>query len=205
MQIIIHRINTLKDLANVPFEYGVEIDIRGYGSKIFLSHDPIVENKKYDELEEYLKSFHHSFVIFNIKEAGYEQQVIDLAKKYNIFNYFLLDVEFPYLYKATRKDGFRKIAARYSEAEPIEAVEAQVVGGKPAVDWVWVDTNTILPLDAIVVGKLKPFRTCLVCPSRWGRTEEIEKYANKIKDLNFKPDAIMTSLELVFEWLKYEI
>lgn len=201
MQIIIHRINTIKDLADVPFKYGVEIDIRGYGSKIFLSHDPIVENKKYDELEEYLKSFHHSFVIFNIKEAGYEQQVIDLAKKYNISNYFLLDIEFPYLYKATRKDGFRKIAVRYSEAEPIQTAEAQVVGGKPAVDWVWVDTNTVLPLDAVVVGKLKPFRTCLVCPSRWGRSEDISEYRKLMKNLDFYPDSVMTSLDLVSKWL----
>ncbi|SRR3989339_1836641 len=201
MQIIIHRINTIKDLANIPFEYGVEIDIRGYGSKIFLSHDPIDENKKYDELEEYLKSFNHSFVIFNIKEAGCEQQVIGLAKKYNISNYFLLDVEFPYLYKATRKDGFRKIAVRYSEAEPIEVAEAQVVDGKPAIDWVWVDTNTVLPLDAVVVGKLKPFRTCLVCPSRWGRPEDISEYRKLMKNLNFYPDSVMTSLDLVSKWL----
>lgn len=203
MQFIIHRINTIEDLAKIPSEYGVEIDIRGYGSKMFLTHDPIDENKNYDELENYLKNFHHSFVIFNMKEAGYEQRVIDLAKKYNVTNYFLLDVEFPYLYRATRKEEFRKIAVRYSEAEPIEASEAQIKEGKALVDWVWVDTNTVLPLDQDIVNRLKPFQTCLVCPSRWGRPEDIGVYAIKIKELNFKPDAIMTSLELVSEWGKY--
>lgn len=202
---IIHRINTVQDLKQVPSEYGVEIDIRGYGSKMFLTHDPIDENNNYDELENYLKNFHHSFVVFNMKEAGYEQRVIDLAKKYNINNYFLLDVEFPYLYRATRKDGMHKISVRYSEAEPIEAVEAQIINGHPLLDWVWVDTNTILPLDQNIVDRLKPFQACLVCPSRWGRPEDIEEYAKKIKDLNFKFDAIMTSLELVPEWKKYEL
>jgi hypothetical protein len=60
-----------------------------------------------------------------------------------------------------------------------------------------------LPLDQDIVNKLKPFQTCLVCPSRWGRPEDIGVYAIKIKELNFKPDAIMTSLELVSEWGKY--
>ena len=84
MQIIAHRINTIEELKKIPREYGVEIDIRGYGSKLVLTHDPITEHGKYDELEEYLQNFNHAFIIFNMKEAGYEQKVIDLAKKYNI-------------------------------------------------------------------------------------------------------------------------
>jgi len=202
MWFIIHRVNAIRELEKIPSEYGVEIDIRGYGSKMFLSHDPIVENKDYDELENYLKNFHHSLIVFNMKEAGYEQRVIDLAKKYNIANYFLLDVEFPYLYIATHKEGITEFAVRYSEAEPIEVVEAQIKDIKPLLNWVWIDTNTILPLDQNVVKILKIFKTCLVCPSRWGRPGDVAGYAKKIKDLSFSLDAIMTSLDLVDEWKK---
>ncbi len=202
MQIIIHRVNTIEQLATIPAEYGVEIDIRGYGDRMLLNHDPIQDPDAHDGLEEYLKNYRHACVIFNTKEAGYEQRIIDLARKYGIENYFLLDVEFPYLYRATRKEGVRNIAVRYSEAEPIEMVEAQIANGKPLLDWVWIDTNTALPLDSDIVSRLKPFKTALVCPSRWGRAKDIPQYIKRMRELNFTPDAVMTSLELVSEWKK---
>ncbi|MCK9351764.1 MAG: hypothetical protein M0P76_03165 [Candidatus Pacebacteria bacterium] len=202
MQIIIHRINKISEMAMVPKKYGVEIDIRGYGDKMFLNHEPIDDPKKYDELEEYLKNFKHAFIIFNLKEAGYEERVIALAKKYGIKKYFLLDVEFPYLYRATRKDRFRKIAVRYSEAEPIESVLAQYQNGKPLLDWVWIDTNTNLPLSKKIKDKLKDFQTCLVCPDRWGRPEDIAVYAEKMRKMNFHLDAVMTALRYAETWEK---
>lgn len=201
MQIIIHRINSIKELKQIPIKYGVEIDVRGYGNKVLLSHDPIEEDiSKYDELEDYLSYYQHGFIIFNMKEAGYEQKIIDLAKKYSIENYFLLDVEFPYLYKATRKLGFRKIAIRYSEAEPIESILAHTINGKPLLDWVWIDTNTTLPLNEDIMKKLAGYKTCLVCPERWGRPQDILKYKKIIKNNNYTIDAIMTSLAHVSDW-----
>lgn len=200
MQIIVHRINSIEKLKKIPSNYGVEIDIRGYGEKLLLNHDIINESEKYDELEEYLSEFHHSFIVFNVKEAGYEDRIIALAEKYKIDNYFLLDVEFPYLYRATRKDNFKKISVRYSEAEPIEMAEAQLVNNTSLLDWVWIDTNTVLPLNADIVRRLKPFKTCLVCPERWGRPEDIMPYAKKIKELGFKLDAVMTSDKYTEIW-----
>ncbi len=204
MQIIIHRVNKIKELKKVPQKYGVEIDIRGYGEKMLLNHDPIDDPVKYDDLESYFQNFHHSFIVFNIKETGYEQKIINLAEKYGISKdkYFLLDVEFSYLYRATRKEGVRNIAARYSEAEPIEAVEAQIINGKPLLDWVWIDTNTMLPLDENIVNRLKFFKICLVCPERWGRPQDIAPYAKRIKDLNFKLDAVMTAQQYSAQWEK---
>ena len=204
MLIIRHRVNTIQELKETPQEYGVEIDIRGYGSKLVLTHEPINEQGKYDELEEYLQNFQHAFIIFNMKEAGYEQRVIDLTERYGIQNYFLLDVEFPYLYNATRKQRVRKIAVRYSEAEPIEAVESQISEtGQPLLDWVWIDVNTILPLNQDIVNRLSKFKTCLVCPERWGRPEDIPNYIEKMKQLNFKPDAVMTSMNYADLWKNF--
>jgi hypothetical protein len=40
MQIISHRINTIKDLKNVDHSYGIEVDIRYHNNDIILHHDP---------------------------------------------------------------------------------------------------------------------------------------------------------------------
>src|SRR3989344_4808715 len=144
--IVAHRINKISELTNVPSRYGVEIDVRHDKAtdSLYLSHDIGQPGLTYDSLDEYLKHFNHRFVIFNIKEAGIEERCIALAAQFGIprANYFLLDVEFPYLYRASRQDKIRELAARYSEAEPIEFAEAQ----RGFVDWVWIDTNTRLSL-----------------------------------------------------------
>lgn len=193
---IAHRINSIEKLREIPGEWGVEIDVR-YNTKngqLYLNHDP----GKGEYLEKYLKNFKHSFIIFNIKEAGIEQRCIDLALKYKIpkNHYFLLDVEFPYLYRASHKEGVREIAVRFSEAEPIEMTLAQ----KGFVDWVWIDTNTQLPLDPKIVKKLKGFKTCLVSPDRWGRPEDILAYRRKMEKINFRPDAVMVGFEYGHLW-----
>ena len=111
-------------------------------------------------------------------------------------------MEFPYLYKATREKGIRKIAIRYSEAEPIENLKSQIKNGTPLLDWVWIDTNTKLPVDKDLVEKLKQFKTCLVCPERWGRPEDISKYQEKIQKMKFQLNAVMTSLKYARSWEK---
>jgi len=191
---IAHRINSIADLKKLPRDLGVEIDVRfnNQNHTLYLNHDL----GQGDDLEEYLKLCGNRFVIFNIKEAGVEQMVLDLAAKYKISDFFLLDVEFPYLYKATRELGIKKIAARFSEAEPIEFALAQ----KGFVTWVWIDTQTKLPLDESIIAKLKNFKTCLVSPDRWGRPEDIQKYRALMEKLNFIPDAVMVGLEHLDKW-----
>lgn len=204
MIVFAHRVNTLEKLELAPKHFGIEVDVRGLGDDLFLSHDPLRTDEEYVSLEAmliaYKKRGQTGGIIFNTKEAGYEQRILDLAVTYDIKNYFLLDVEFPYLYRATRQEGVREIAVRFSEAEPMEYVEAQMVDGKPLLDWVWIDTNTKLPLTADIVSRLAPFKTCLVCPERWGRPQDILSYIDKMKDLNFKPTAVMTSLEEAHQW-----
>ena len=205
MKIYAHRVNTLEKLARVKTEFGIEIDVRGFRQKMFLNHDPLQDGVEYLELETLLQEYNRlgiqGGIIFNTKEAGYEAQILELAKKYGIKgDSFLLDVEFPYLYAATRRLGVRNIAVRYSEAEPIEAVEAQIVDGQPLLDWVWIDTNTKLPLDAETVKRLQLFKTCLVCPERWGRPNDIQVYVEKMKSLGFAPTAVMTSIEEAHQW-----
>lgn len=190
-----HKINNISELETTPSKYGVEIDVRGFGDELLLSHDTISPTKKYDTLSEYLKKYRHSFLILNIKESGYEDRVIKLLNESNIDNYFLLDVEFPFLYKASR-NGFKKIAVRYSEAEPIEYTLAQ----KPLLEWVWIDTITKLPLDKKVMEQLHGFKKCIVSPERWGRPYDIKKYALFLSEQNIEIDVVMTSPEFVWIW-----
>ena len=118
MEIVIHRVNTIKQLKTIRPKYGVEIDLRADGSEIVLNHTPY---KGGCQFTNYLEIYHHGLMILNIKEAGIENDVLRLVRQRGIQKYFLLDVEFPYIFQASRQ-GERAIAMRYSEVEYIETV-----------------------------------------------------------------------------------
>ena len=195
MQIYIHRVNEIQRLAEIDPKYGVELDLRAEGDRLVLNHEPFAGG---DDFEDYLKQFHHAGIILNIKEAGIEQRAMDLCAQYGVQDYWLLDVEFPYIYRAARA-GMKRIAMRYSEDESIETV----LKYKGLVDWVWIDTNTQLPLNPTVIQQLEGFKTCLVCPERWGRPQDIPNYIEQMKALNFKPTAVMTALQYAAQWETY--
>jgi hypothetical protein len=217
MLIIEHRVNWINQgptkLIDVPPKHGVEIDIRHdpASDRLYLSHDPLSGEKLVEAsyLDDYLTVFtqqKNAFIVFNIKEAGIEKRCIELAAVSGLTpeQYFLLDVEFPFLYAATRGargDGFmtKAIAVRYSEAEPIEMTKAQ----EGFVNWVWIDTNTRLPIDTTVKTTLEKFKTCLVSPDRWRPAQaeiEIQAYRKEIADLGFRLDAVMVGKEYVHLW-----
>jgi len=192
MEFIIHKINTIKGLNQIPKEYGCEIDIRTDGSRLILNHDPFTSG---DLLTDYLDEYNNGTLVLNIKESGIEDIILEEVKKRGIKSYFLLDVEFPYLFSATKK-GERNIAVRFSEKEPIQ----NVVQFKDQLDWVWIDTITQLPINESNHNFLKNFKTCLVCPSRWGRENEIEKIKNNIFLKKMKLDNVMTDLKYLKKW-----
>ncbi|HBY73423.1 MAG TPA: hypothetical protein DEG44_01895 [Candidatus Kerfeldbacteria bacterium] len=195
MQIFIHRVNQASRLSQIDPRYGVEIDLRADGDQIILNHEPFAGG---EDFADYLKQYHHAGIILNIKEAGIEQRVLELCQHYGVTNYFLLDVEFPYIYRATRA-GVRQIALRYSEDEAIETV----LKYRGLADWVWIDTNTKLPLDATVMQQLQGFKTCLVCPERWGRPQDIAEYINQLQVLHFPLTAVMAAEAYVDQWSRF--
>ena len=169
MELIVHRINTIDGLRQIPRHFGTEIDIRAWGSELVLNHEP---QENGDRLVDYLDEYVHGTLILNIKETGIEDQVLKLVRERSeISSYFLVDVEFPYLFRATGR-GENAIAIRFSEAEPIESVEPFV----ESVDWVWIDTITRMPIDESNIDTLSCFSTCVVCPSLWKRPEDIVQY-----------------------------
>ena len=194
MEIIIHRINSISELRKIKPQYGAEIDIRAWGSDLILNHEPFHDGEK---LVDYLDEYHHGTLVLNIKEDGIEDEVLGLVRQRSqITSYFLLDVEFPYLYRASRQ-GERNIAIRFSEDESIQTVEKYV----DKVDWVWIDTNTELPITNINKVVLDQFKQCLVCPERWGRPEDIQYYKNVIAESEFNLNAVMTSNPNILSWI----
>ena len=190
MEIIIHRVNTIQELKEISPQFGTEIDIRSWGSDLILHHEPFKNGEK---LLDYLDEYRNGTLILNIKEDGIEDGVLQLVRQRSqIKSYFLLDVEFPYLYRASR-EGERNIAIRFSEDESIETVKKYI----NKVEWVWIDTNTCLPITNENKNILDNFKTCLVCPSRWNRPIDIEKYK---KSLNKYLTAVMTELKHAKTW-----
>lgn len=194
MEIIIHRINKIKDLKKIPVNFGVEIDIRTMGSNLILNHDPFTKG---DKLINYLENYKHQTLVLNLKEAGIEKNVLNLIRKYKIKSYFLLDVEMPYMYSATNV-GIRDIAVRFSEYEDISLTKHF----NNKLKWVWIDTATKLPINKKNIQILSKLKSVLVCPERWGRAKDIEVYKKKLKRLNFTPTAVMTGKQYVNKWMK---
>ncbi len=192
MEIIAHRINKISELKNLPKAYGAEVDLRASGSKIILNHDPY---KKGDNFINYLENYDNGTIVLNIKEAGIEQDVIKLVKKFKIKDYFLLDVEIPLICK--NNSNFKKyMSLRFSEYESIETVKNLI----NKASWIWIDTFNKLPLNKNNIKILDKFKSCLVCPERWGRPYDIKKYYNILKKLNFFPKSVMTSKKYAKKW-----
>ena len=161
MEIIIHRVNKIKFLKSIPKNFGVEIDVRSFNSELILNHEP---KKNGDKLSNFLKNYQNGTIIFNIKEAGIEKDVITMAKKYKVKSFFLLDVEHPFIF--TSKGNLKNnLSSRFSEFEPLELTNNL----RRFVKWVWIDTVNKLPLNNKNLVYLKKYKTCLVSPERWNR------------------------------------
>lgn len=193
-----HRINTVKELAQVDTQYGVELDLRDFGNKLIMRHDPFAQGDEQD-FEEYLKQYKHGLMILNIKSERIEHRVLELIKKYNVKEYFFLDSSFPMI-KLLSTSGEPNIAVRFSEFEGLDTVLS--MAGK--VKWVWVDCFTKLPIDSIIFNKLKAagFKLCFVSPELQGQDEKIEQYAAYLSKENILFDAICTKVYNIDRWKK---
>jgi len=191
---IAHRINTIKELLKVPKKYGVEIDLRDYGDKIILQHDPF---KKGENFEEYLKYYNHGTMILNIKSEGIEYKVLKLLQKFNINNYFFLDSSFPMINSLCLKRE-KNIALRFSEFEGIDTI-CSMTG---EIDWVWVVCFTKLSLSVENYKLLKSlnYKLCLVSPELQKQDHKLEIYKKNLYDNKVVPDAICTKLKNIKKW-----
>lgn len=186
MLYISHRINTTQQLAAVPVEYGIEVDLRDSGDRIVMQHDPFIKPEA-EDFEHFLESYRHKLIILNVKSERIEARVQELMKRFGIEQYFFLDSSFPML-RLLASQGENRIAVRFSEYEPIES--ALAVAGK--VEWVWVDCFTRMPLTQDTYEQLKQhFKLCIVSPELQGRSvDTIAEFADQLRP--FEVDAVCT-------------
>jgi hypothetical protein len=191
---IAHRINTIKELENIPEKYGVEVDIRDYNGRIILSHDPLIDG---ESLEHYLKKYKHKFIIFNIKSERLEYEVLKLVKQHGIKNYLFLDSSFPMVYNLISIKE-KNIALRFSEFEPIESVLKLA----KKIKWVWVDCFKTMPLTPKSYIQLKDsaFKICIVSPELQNQEKKIIEYKNYLLKNRLIPDMICTKSYNIEKW-----
>lgn len=195
IELIAHRKNSIVELEKTPAKYGVEVDIRSYGNRLVIHHDPFVDG---EDFMLWLKAYRHGTIILNVKEEGLESRLIDAMKQRGIQDFFFLDQSFPFLVKWSNL-GERRCAVRVSEFETVET--ALSLAGK--VDWVWVDCFTKFPLNRQTASRLKAvgFKLCLVSPELQGRNEETEivELAGLLAEDGIYPDAICTKRPDIWE------
>ncbi len=184
MQIVQHRVNSLDQLKNTPTQYGVELDIRDKYDHLIVTHDAF---EKGEDWENYLTEYGHQLMIANVKTEGIEKRIIEDLRMKNINNYFLLDVSLPFLVKLSN-EGFKNMAIRFSEYEPIE-LAAKFLN---KVNWVWVDCFTQLPLNSENYSFFKNnFKICLVSPELQGHSlDKITEFKDQLQHLPI--DAVCT-------------
>ena len=195
MEFITHRINTIKELQEIPKEFGAEIDLRDYKGDLVLQHDPFLDGEKF---EDFLKHYEHGTLILNIKSERIEHKVLELIEKYKIKKYFFLDSSFPMIYLLSHKHNEGNIAIRFSEFEQLDTIFS--MAGK--IKWVWVDCFTKLPINYSIFKELKEkgFQLCLVSPELQGRPEDIQAYKSYLESENIVFDAICTKVYNIEEW-----
>jgi hypothetical protein len=188
VKLIAHRRNTLEELKATPRKYGIEVDIRSFGNRLVIHHDPFVEGVPF---EDWIKAYAHGTLILNVKEEGLEARLIEIMNARGIHDYFFLDQSFPFLVKWARK-GEHRLAVRVSEYESIET--ALTLAGQ--ADWVWVDCFTRFPLTGEQARQLKQagFKLCLVSPELQGRNAETEiaSLRKLLQERSIDADAVCT-------------
>ena len=191
-----HRINTIKELKEIPKEYGIEIDLRdNLNGDIHIAHDPFILGELF---EDYIKHYDHSFIILNIKSERIEWNVLELLKKYNIKDYFFLDSSFPMIYQLSNT-GEKNIALRFSEFEGLDTI----IKMKDKVKWVWIDCFTKNPLTLEIYTQLKNmnYKLCFVSPELQNQPEKIEHYKRYFQQNNLSLDIICTKHQNIHKWI----
>tara|TARA_E500000178_G_scaffold315404_1_gene334351 strand:- start:87 stop:692 length:606 start_codon:yes stop_codon:yes gene_type:complete len=194
MEYISHRVNTIKELKETPFEFGVEVDLRDFNNRLILQHDPFIDG---EDFEEYLKHYNHGTMILNIKSERIEHRVLETIKKFNVEKYFFLDSSFPMIHLLSN-DNQKNIALRFSEFESIETI----LNMRNKVNWIWVDCFTKLPItkESYQTLKKEGLKICMVSPELQGQKEKIKEYKNYLNESGIQLDAVCSKRENFNLW-----
>lgn len=179
MFILKHRANKISD---IDARFGVEIDVRDYGSNIVLSHDK--PGKQAIKLSDYLNKLQkNTMVAINAKSSEIESDIYNILGRNKHVQYFTFDWSVPSLIKALQAGLV--CAFRMSE------YEKEI---HPGCSWVWVDAFHSIWYDQAFLKALKSrgLKLALVSPELHGRADEMSKLARFVS--NGLVDAICTDL-----------
>ena len=194
-----HRINSYAGLSSLPPDIGLEIDIRDYESKLYLSHDPFCPLKDLCEFnQDFLSIILNRPLILNIKSERIEPVVNHLLETSGYSaQYFYLDSSFSVINKYGSLFPF---AARLSDYEPLDMCKSLYESA--LVDWIWIDTFRSLPLteESSRYFQSSGLKTCLTSPDLVGRPDDILPYFTKMEALSFTPTAICCKLHNIYLW-----
>lgn len=168
MDIVYHRRNTRALLDATPRTGGVEVDIRSYGDRLVIHHDPFQPG---EDFETWMEGYQHGLLILNVKEEGLEDRLLRLMDRHKVRRFFFLDQSFPFLVK-TARGGERRCAVRISEYESVETALRLARW----IDWAWIDCFTRFPLSAEEGRALRVagLNLCIVSPELQGRSADAD-------------------------------
>jgi hypothetical protein len=202
MLIIEHRCNNSELLRAVPVEFGCEIDIRNHGKRLVVIHDPFREDG--EDLEQWVKSFNHKFLILNVKEEGLEEGILRILKNRGISDFFILDESFPFIRKWAM-NGIKEFAVRVSEYENSRTalnLALYLQKNNRKIGWIWADCFEGTPLSTSEINSLKrcgykicyasPELHCLSNPELWD--DLVSKFISGLIAQRVMPDAVCTKL-----------
>lgn len=185
MIVIKHSVNSIEQLKSTPTDFGVHAEIRSYNNRIIINRDAFLDG---DSLEDYIKSFKHSFLVLDVKTEGIENKSIEIVEKAGIKDYIFVNVPSSSIKKFIGRD-FTKFAVRFSDMEPIESLKFW----EGRAQWVWVDIFRDFPLNEENSAILKKnFKVCTISPEIIGIRAGLERYRGKM--MTFKIDAVCTDL-----------
>ena len=166
--LVAHRRNLPGELAQTPAHLGIEMDIRSFGDRLVVTHEPFDAGV---DFEEWLEGYHHAFLVANVKEEGLEDRVEAALAARGIEQWAYLDQSFPFLVRSLRR-GESRCMVRVSEFESVRT--ALAMDSRP--QWVWLDsfTGALPPVDDLAALAGSGFRVMLVSPELQGRDPEAE-------------------------------
>ena len=185
MIVIKHRVNSIEQLKSTPTDFGVDAEIRSYNNRIIINRDAFLDG---DSLEDYVKSFKHSFLVLDVKTEGIENKSIEIVEKAGIKDYIFVNVPSSSIKKFIGRN-FTKFAVRFSDMESTESLKFW----EGRAQWVWVDIFRDFPLNEENAAILKKsFKVCTISPEIIGIRAGLERYRGKM--MTFKIDAVCTDL-----------
>lgn len=153
---------------SLSLNFGIEVDIRDYKSKIVISHDlPNINSPKLSELLDiYSREKNKPFIALNIKSDGLQQDLKTALDKYKINNYFVFDSSVPDAINFI-KSGM-KTFTRQSEYENSPAFYELAEG-------VWLDEfhSSWIDEETLNFHYNNGKKVCIVSPELHGRDMEI--------------------------------